>query len=70
MKEPMQNYPVQTARQLEKMRKLYSQIGEPLPVDIMIDLHMQLGKALQLNARDAENASVQNRARRRKTNIC
>ena len=38
----------QTAAQVESMRRLYSSIGQPLPVDIIIDLHHHLGKALAM----------------------
>lgn len=40
--------------QIARTRKLYSQIGEPLPADVIIDLHQHLGTALSaLNERDA-----------------
>lgn len=39
----------QTARQIQRLRTLYSQIGEPLPVDILFDLHLHLGSALELH---------------------
>ena len=32
-----------------RMRKLYSQIGEPLPADVIIDLYRHLGNALELS---------------------
>lgn len=35
------------ATQVDRMRKLYSEIGEPLPVDIIIDLHRHLSPALE-----------------------
>ena len=38
----------QTAKQVEEMRRLYSRIGQPLPADIIIDLHHHLGKALAM----------------------
>lgn len=34
--------------QVLKMRRLYSQIGEPLPADVIIDLYRHLDKALEL----------------------
>ena len=40
--------------QVLRMRKLYSQIGEPLPVDVIIDLHQHLGKVLELQ-NESEN---------------
>ena len=33
--------------QVSRMRKLYSRIGEPLPADIIIDLHHHLAPALE-----------------------
>ena len=35
------------AAQVGRVRKLYSQIGEPLPADIIIDLHRHLAPALE-----------------------
>ena len=35
------------AKQVKRTRELYSQIGEPLPVDIIIDLHLHLAPALE-----------------------
>ena len=35
------------AAQVNRVRKLYSRIGEPLPVDIIIDLHRHLAPALE-----------------------
>lgn len=34
--------------QVDKLREIYSQIGEPLPVDVMIDLYRHLPDALEL----------------------
>lgn len=48
MEKQMKNRCVQASRQLERMRRLYSEIGEPLPVDVMLDLHRHLGSALEL----------------------
>ena len=35
------------AEQVNRIRGLYSRIGEPLPVDIIIDLHLHLAPALE-----------------------
>ena len=35
------------AEQVNRIRKLYSRIGEPLPADIIIDLHRHLAPALE-----------------------
>lgn len=48
MEERRKNLSVQTQLQVKHMRRLYSQIGEPLPVDIIIDLHRYLPAALDL----------------------
>ena len=52
MEKQMQNRYARSAKQVEEMRRLYSKIGEPLPADILIDLHLHLGKALDLNEAD------------------
>lgn len=46
MEKQRQNCYARTAQQVEEMRRLYSKIGQPLPVNIIIDLHHHLGKAL------------------------
>ena len=33
--------------QVNRVRKLYSRIGEPLPADVIIDLHRHLAPALE-----------------------
>lgn len=42
------------AKQVERIRKLYSQIGEPLPADIIIDLHIHLALPLAAVRSDEE----------------
>ena len=37
----------QVAAQVSRVRKIYSRIGEPLPADIIIDLHRHLAPALE-----------------------
>lgn len=47
----MQKQKQHTARvndQILRMRRLYSQIGEPLPVDVIIDFCQYLDKALEI----------------------
>ena len=51
------------AKQVERIRKLYSQIGEPLPADIIIDLHRCLGPALE--AADERNWNDKDRMKKR-----
>lgn len=48
------NHYVRVSDQAMRMRKLYSQIGEPLPVDVIVDLYRHLDKALDL-AGESEN---------------
>ena len=47
------------AAQVGRIRRLYSQIGEPLPADIIIDLHRHLAPVLE------EAAPRKRRGRRR-----
>lgn len=51
MNQQTKNRYVAVTRQVDSMRRLYSRIGQPLPVDIIIDLHHHLGKALDLACR-------------------
>ena len=37
----------EVSRRVESVRRIYSRIGEPLPVDVMIDLYRHLGAALE-----------------------
>ena len=34
-------------KQVNRIRRLYSRIGEPLPADIIIDLHLHLAPILE-----------------------
>lgn len=45
--QKMDRFP-RTMRRVERVRSIYSQIGEPLPVDILIELYQYLDKALEL----------------------
>jgi len=38
----------ETAKQIDRVRSLYSRIGEPLAVDVIFDLYRHLGAALAL----------------------
>lgn len=51
------------AMQVARIRKLYSQIGEPLPADIIIDLHRTLGATL--DALDDQNRNDRDRPQKR-----
>ena len=47
----MRKQKMHTARaneQVLRVRRIYSQIGEPLPVDVIIDLCLHLDQALEL----------------------
>jgi len=46
--QKQKQHTAQVNEQILRMRRLYSQIGEPLPVDVIIDLYQHLGKALEL----------------------
>ena len=48
MNQQTKNRYVAVTRQVDSMRRLYSNIGQPLPADVIIDLHHHLGKALAL----------------------
>ncbi len=39
---------VQVSEQVKRVRKMYSEIGEPLPAELIIDLYQHLGKALEV----------------------
>ena len=47
MNQQTKNRYVAVTCQVDSMRRLYSQIGQPLPADVIIDLHRHLGKALE-----------------------
>ena len=47
MENRMKKYE-QIRRQIENTRNIYSQIGEPLSADVIIDLYQHLGKALSM----------------------
>lgn len=54
MEKQRKNHYARASDQAMRMRKLYSQIGEPLPVDVIIDLYRHLDKALEF-ANESEN---------------
>ncbi len=39
---------VQVSEQVKRVRKMYSEIGEPLPAELIVDLYQHLGKALEV----------------------
>lgn len=47
MKKLEKNTQAQVTEQVRRMRRLYSEIGEPLPAELLIDLHLHLGEALE-----------------------
>jgi len=52
MEKQRNNRYAHVSQQVDKMRRIYSQIGEPLPVDVMMDLYQHLGGALELCRRE------------------
>lgn len=61
MQKREQGYPYErVAGQVNRIRRLYSRIGEPLPADIIIDLHRHLAPALE------EVSTRKRRCRRRR----
>ena len=65
MNQQTKNRYVAVTQQIDSVRRIYSGIGQPLPVDIIIDLHHHLGKALTL----AEQTKPALRRKPTKTNI-
>lgn len=57
MEKQMNRIKTDVCRQIERMRALYSQIGEPLSVDVMIDLHQHLGQALEMQLQEKSSGS-------------
>lgn len=51
MKKQKNRY-ARVSDQAMRMRRLYSQIGEPLPVDVIIDFYRHLDKALEIANED------------------
>ncbi|MGN0184885.1 MAG: hypothetical protein ACI4AL_07180 [Aristaeellaceae bacterium] len=45
------------SRQVDRMRELYAQIGEPLPEEIVLDLLQHLDRALELAEEDEKPAN-------------
>ena len=56
MKEQKTDSYVCARSQVERVRKLYAQIGEPLPEDVVIDLLQHLDRALELAEEDEKPA--------------
>lgn len=56
MKEQKTDSYVCARSQVERVRKLYAQIGEPLPEDVVIDLLQHLDRALALAREDKKPA--------------
>ena len=45
----------ETARKIENVRRIYSQIGEPLPADIIVDLYRHLATFPDLSMKKPPN---------------
>ena len=52
MKEQKTDSYVRARSQVDRVRELYAQIGEPLPEDVVIDLLQHLDRALALARED------------------
>lgn len=52
MEKQRENRYAHATKQVEEMRRLYSRIGQPLPVDVIINLHRHLGSALEMHEND------------------
>ena len=50
MQTEQKNQYEQIAAQVNRVRQIYSRIGEPLPVDVIIDLYRHLAPALEAGA--------------------
>lgn len=55
MEKQRQNSYQQVSERVERVRKIYSRIGEPLPVEIIMDLYIHLGKMPQMEERPVKN---------------
>ena len=55
MEKQRQNSYQQVSERVERVRRIYSRIGEPLPVEIIIDLYRHLGKMPQMGERPVKN---------------
>ena len=49
MNPQTENRYVAVTQQVQSVRRIYSQIGEPLPADVIIDLHLHLAEAMRLH---------------------
>ena len=56
MKEQKTDSYVCARSQVDRVRELYAQIGEPLPEDVVLDLIQHLDHALELAKEDKEPA--------------
>ena len=56
MKEQKTDPYVCARSQVERVRELYAQIGEPLPEDVVFDLLQHLDRALELAEEDEKPA--------------
>ena len=55
MEKQRQNSYQQVSERVERVRKIYSRIGEPLPVEIIMDLYIHLSKMPQVGERPVKN---------------
>lgn len=57
MKEQKTDSYVCARSQVDRVRELYAQIGEPLPEDVVFDLLQHLDRALELEKEDKRPAN-------------
>ena len=49
MNQQTKNRYVAVTQQIDRVRRIYSQIGQPLPAEIIIDLYRHLGAVMDQN---------------------
>lgn len=67
MEKRKQSHRAQANVHVDRMRRLYSQIGEPLPADVIIDLSRNLGAALELLS-DRRRPTIKTKLKKRRLN--
>ena len=63
MEKQKKNSYEEISRRVDSVRRIYSQIGEPLPVDVMIDLYRHLADALAMAQEREDKKSGKKRMR-------
>ena len=55
MEKQRQSSYQQVSERVERVRRIYSSIGEPLPVEIIMDLYLHLGNLPETEERPVKN---------------